>query len=104
MNMRSYVCCTVDKTDVKEMDNLSLLLKLVSDKNRLQLLCMLQNGEHCVCELIEHFNLSQSLISHHLKDLKDGGLVADRKDGKWSYYFLTPKGKEITNIILKIKT
>lgn len=101
--MRSYVCCTVDKTEVKEMDNLSVLLKLVSDKNRLQLLCMLKNGEHCVCELTEHLKLSQSLISHHLKDLRDHKLVAGRKDGKWSYYALTTKGQVITNLIFKIK-
>ena len=85
------------------MGELSSLLKIVSDNNRLQLLCILQHGEHCVCELMEHVKLSQSLISHHLKDLKDFNLVSDRKDGKWSYYFLTSKGIEITNLIFKIK-
>jgi ArsR family transcriptional regulator len=86
--------------DIKQ---LSALLKLVSDNSRLQLLCILQKGEHCVCELMELVKLSQSLISHHLKDLKDFDLVVDRKDGKWSYYSLTTKGQEITNLIFKIK-
>jgi len=35
--------------------------------------------------------------------LKDADLVVDRKDSKWVYYSLTPKGKEITNLIFKIK-
>ena len=52
---------------------------------------------------MEATNLSQSLISHHLKDLKDYGLVSDRKQGKWSYYSLTSKGQKITNLIFKIK-
>lgn len=82
---------------------LAILLKLISDNSRLQILCILQKDEHCVCELIEKTKLSQSLISHHLKDLKNYGLVSDRKQGKWSYYSLTPKGIEITNLIFKIK-
>jgi DNA-binding transcriptional ArsR family regulator len=52
---------------------------------------------------MEHVKLSQSLISHHLKDLKDYDLVSKRIDSKWSYYSLTPKGIEITNLIFKIK-
>lgn len=103
MNMRSCKCCTDNKAKIKGVRELSALFKLISDNNRLQLLCILQDGEHCVCQLIEHLKLSQSLVSHHLKDLKDYGLVTDRKDSKWSYYSLTPKGNEITNLIFKIK-
>lgn len=82
---------------------LSTLLKLISDNSRLQILYLLQKGEHCVCKLMEKTKLSQSLISHHLKDLKDYDLVYDRKQSKWSYYSLTPKGQKITNLIFKIK-
>ncbi len=102
MNMRSYVCCSNHKANLEEVQKLSLLLKIISDNSRLQILCILQNGEHCVCQLIEHVKLSQSLISHHLKDLKDFGLVIDRKDSKWAYYSLTDKGKEITNLIFRM--
>jgi ArsR family transcriptional regulator len=82
---------------------LSTFLKLISDNSRLQILCILQKNEHCVCELMEETKLSQSLVSHHLKDLKDAGLVTDRKDSKRVYYSLTSKGKMITNLIFKIK-
>ena len=81
---------------------LSTLLKIVADNSRLQILCILQTDEHCVCELMEVTNLSQSLISHHLKDLKDAGIVTDEKKGLRVYYSLTKKGKNIINLIFKI--
>lgn len=85
--------------DTKE---LSVLLKLISDKSRLQILCILQDGEHCVCEIFEQLKLSQSLVSHHLKDLKNANLVSDKKEGKWVHYSLTDEGKRITNLLFKI--
>jgi ArsR family transcriptional regulator, arsenate/arsenite/antimonite-responsive transcriptional repressor len=102
MNMSSYKCCSSDSPKSKEVGELSALLKLISENSRLQILCILKNGEHCVCQLMEHAKLSQSLISHHLKDLKDAGLVIDRKDSKWAYYSLTPKGISITKLIFQI--
>lgn len=85
------------------IEELSVFFKLISEHSRLQILSILKNGEHCVCELIDHTKLSQSLISHHLKDLKDAGLVSNRIDGKWSHYSLTTKGQKIINLIFKIK-
>lgn len=102
MNMSSYKCCSSDEFKSKKVGELSALLKLVSENSRLQILCILQNGEHCVCKLMEETKLSQSLISHHLRDLKDADLVSKRIDGKWSHYSLTSKGQKITNLIFKI--
>jgi len=92
MNMRSY-----------DINKLSSILKLLSIPSRLQLFQLLQKGELCVCELIKQTKLSQSLISHHLKDLKDFDLVSGRKEGKWSHYSLTPKGVEIINLVQNLK-
>lgn len=64
----------------------------------------MRKGEHCVCELMEHVDLSQSLISHHLKDLKDAGVVVDEKRGLRVYYSLTDKGKHITNLLFQISS
>ncbi len=100
--MYSYDCCSSKSSKSKKIGDLSALLKIVSENSRLQILCILQSNEHCVCELIEEIKLSQSLISHHLKDLKDYGLVSDRKDGKWVYYSLTDEGKRITNLLFQI--
>ncbi len=51
---------------------------------------------------MEHVKMSQSLISHHLKDLKDNGIVKDEKKGLRVYYSLTKKGKHIINSLFKI--
>lgn len=102
MNMRSYSCCSVDNKEYKKVDSLSSVLQLVDEGRRLQILCILRQGDHCVCEINNHLNASQSLISHHLKDLKDGGLIKDDKKGLNVFYSLTPKGKRITDLVFAI--
>ena len=95
--MSSYSCC---KPYTKESVNINLvnpLLKIVSEENRLKILCILNQKNHCVCELMEHVKISQSLISHHLRDLKDAKLVTDSKKGLRVFYSLTPFGKNIIN-------
>ena len=101
--MGSYSCCTPNKKEVRDVSELSSLLKLVAEESRLKLLCVLRQGKHCVCELIEHGNMSQSLISHHLKNLKEAGLVSDEKKGQWVYYSLTESGKKVSDLLFKIK-
>lgn len=102
MNMGSYNCCSPSSEESKQVTDLSVILKLVSEESRLKLLCLLRQGEHCVCELMEHVNMSQSLISHHLSDLKEAGIVIDDKRGLRVYYKLTKKGKHITNLLFNI--
>lgn len=100
--MDSYKCCDTNNQSFSSIQDLSQLLKLVSDHSRLRILCVLKNNELCVCDIIQNIHLSQSLISHHLSDLKNAGLVVDRKEGKWAYYSLTKKGKRITNLLFQI--
>ena len=102
MNMSSYSCCSVNKQEYKQISSLSSLLRLVGEESRLKILCILKQGEHCVCEVEKHISLSQSLISHHLKDLKNAGLIQDEKKQQWVYYSLTAKGKQITNLLFSI--
>lgn len=102
MNMSSYSCCSPVSSEAKKVIKTSTLLKIVSEESRLKLLCILRRGEHCVCEIREHITLSQSLISHHLKDLKDGGIIKDKKQGLYVYYSLTPEGKRITDLVFQI--
>lgn len=102
MNINSYKCCSSNDSKSKKVVELSSLLKIISGNSRLKILCILQKNEHCVCKLMEETKLSQSLISHHLKDLKDANLVTDQKDGKWVHYSLTDEGKRITNLLFQI--
>lgn len=102
MNMNSYNCCLTSTDEVKKLDKLSSLLGLVTEKSRLKILCLLMNKTHCVCELIDHTKQSQSLVSHHLMDLKKAGIVSFKKNGRRVDYSLTEKGKKITNLLFSI--
>lgn len=102
MNMPSYSCCEPTESASKRVATLASFLKLVSEESRLRLLCILQKGEHCVCELVDHVSLSQSLISHHLKILKEAGVVRDKKRGLRVYYSLTEKGSRVTTVLFSV--
>lgn len=65
---------------------------MVSVKSRLELLFLLHNKPHCVCDLIEHTGMSQSLISHHLSDLETKRYISSKRNGKFIDYQLTLKG------------
>ncbi len=102
MNMHSYNCCTTNKYEFNQVGSLTSLLKLISVESRLKILCILKQGSHCVCEIEKHINESQSLISHHLKDLKNAGLIQDEKKGQFVHYELTESGKHIINSLFKL--
>lgn len=60
--------------------------KALSDKNRVEIIKLLSEEELCACHLLSHFEIAQSTLSHHMKQLTDSGLVKVNKEGKWSYY------------------
>jgi len=60
--------------------------KALADETRQAILQLLIESEKCVSDLVEHFDMSQPTISHHLSILKGLGLVSRRKDGKHVYY------------------
>ncbi|HUV46587.1 MAG TPA: metalloregulator ArsR/SmtB family transcription factor [Candidatus Bathyarchaeia archaeon] len=100
--MSSYNCCIPDRKEFKRIVSLSTLLKLIAEESRLKLLCLLKKEEHCVCELMEYVEMSQSLISHHLSDLKQAGLVVDEKRGPRVYYQLTKSGYKVLNLLKEL--
>ena len=61
-------------------------LKAIADETRIRILDHLGSDECCVCELTEALGIGQSLLSFHLKILKEAGLVTDRREGRWAYY------------------
>lgn len=60
----------------------------LADPIRLKIVGLLGEGERCVCDLTEALDTAQSLLSFHLKTLKDAGVVTDRREGRWNYYSL----------------
>lgn len=69
-------------------ERLAGMLKALSDPIRLRLMSMIAAAdETCVCDLTGPFDVSQPTISHHLKVLRDAGLVDSERRGTWVYYW-----------------
>jgi ArsR family transcriptional regulator len=88
-------CCEpVVYPDVErlEAERMATLARAIADPVRLQLVDVLRKhaGEVCVCELVPLFDLSQPTVSHHLKVLRDAGIVGSERRGLWAYYYVVP--------------
>jgi ArsR family transcriptional regulator len=70
--------------------------KALGDPIRLQLIDVLRKhaGEVCVCELVPLFDVSQPTLSHHLKKLREAGVVDCERRGLWAYYYVVPEALE----------
>ncbi|WP_423748903.1 ArsR/SmtB family transcription factor [Caldibacillus debilis] len=69
-----------------DIERAALVLKLLGDKTRLNMMKILDIQSCCVCEFVEMFQMSQPAISQHLRKLKDMGLVKEEKRGQWVFY------------------
>ena len=88
-------------TAPESREALSSALRALGDPTRLQVLLLLSEGECCVCELVDALGLSQPLLSHHLRVLREQGFVSDRKSGRWSYYRLTREAFEELSALMR---
>jgi ArsR family transcriptional regulator, arsenate/arsenite/antimonite-responsive transcriptional repressor len=77
-------------------ERLATIAKALGDPVRLQLVDVLRNhaGKVCVCELVPLFDISQPTLSHHLKKLRDAGIVDSERRGLWAYYYVTSDALE----------
>ena len=75
---------------------LAQVAKALSDPIRVQLVDVLRRhaGQVCVCELQPLFDVGQPTLSHHLKKLRDAGLVGVERQGLWAYYYVLPDALE----------
>lgn len=79
--------------DEERAADLAKIFKALGDPVRLRLMSMIasrEGGEVCVCELTPAFDLSQPTISHHLKLLRQAGLIDCERRGTWVYYWVLP--------------
>jgi len=73
---------------VKTDESPSRRFHALADETRLRIIDRLRDGEDCVCNLTGPLGTRQSLLSFHLRTLKDAGIIQDRKAGRWVYYSL----------------
>jgi ArsR family transcriptional regulator len=90
-------CCSPlvrEPLSAEQALELSRLFKAMGDPVRLRLLSLIashEGGEACVCDVIGVFELSGPTISHHLKVLREAGLISGQRRGTWIYYRVHPE-------------
>ncbi len=90
--VEAVACCsplTREPLSAEAAEGIVPLVKALADPVRLRLLSLVashEDGEACVCDLNDAFELSQPTISHHLKTLHEAGLLDRDKRGVWVYY------------------
>lgn len=92
-------CCEpVVYPDVEreQAGRMAMVAKALGDPIRLQLVDVLRKhaGKVCVCELVPLFDLSQPTVSHHLRVLREAGIVGSERQGLWAYYYVVPGALE----------
>ena len=88
------ICCgpATEPLSEPESEELAARFKALADPTRVAIVNRLSAAEEvCVCDLTESFELSQPTISHHLKILREAGLVESSRRGTWAYYRLVPQ-------------
>lgn len=77
-----------EKPEQREFDRVSDTFQLISDSTRLKILWLLCHSEECVINIAAAIDMSSPAVSHHLRVLKQSGLLYSRREGKEAYYTL----------------
>jgi len=89
-----FKCCTKSTVQEKEVSRLYEFLRVIADKNRLKILCVLKKGSMCVCDIFPAVGISQKLASHHLRQMRRIDLVCEERKGNFIHYSIN---KEVLN-------
>ncbi len=89
-------CCPEAVVYDRDLTDEAALFKALADPVRVAILATLARAEHevCVCDFTSGVELNQSTVSHHLKILKDAGLVTSVRRGTWGYYSLAADARD----------
>ena len=101
-------CCSLPpslRLTPEEAQRLAAIFKALGHPVRLQIVELLSRfgGQVCVCDVESQFDLSQPTISHHLKILREVGLVASEQRGLWAFYVVQPEAMaQIRSVLLSM--
>jgi len=89
-------CCPETAIYDRDLSREASLFRALADPARVAIVATLARAEHevCVCDFTSGLALNQSTVSHHLKILKDAGLVTSERRGTWGYYSLASGARE----------
>ena len=90
--------------DPAQASRFAPMFKALGDPVRLRLLSMIasaRGGEVCVCDLTGEFHLTGPTISHHLKVLRESGLITGERRGTWVYYRMIPAALAVMGTLLE---
>ncbi len=105
-DLSNGVCCAPLIAEPLSADwagDLARMFKALGDPARLRLLSLIAShagGEACVCDISDSFDLSQPTISHHLKVLREAGLLDCERRGTWVYYWVIPAALQQLSSVL----
>jgi ArsR family transcriptional regulator len=107
LEQRSGGCCTpisVAALEPAEAAEGATALKALSDPIRLRLMSIIASADEeiCVCDITPHFDVSGPTISHHLRVLREAGLVDCERRGTWVYYWPLPERLEWVSTLLSV--
>ncbi len=100
-------CAPVLAAPLADAEAVSLAesFQVLADPVRLRLLSLVAaapEGEVCACDLVEPLDRSQPTVSHHLKVLREAGLLAAEKRGSWIYYRVVPERLAVLRDVLAV--
>ena len=101
----AVTCCGLAATPVtaEDAERLAPMFKALGDPVRLQMTSMIAaQRELCVCEITPAFELSSATISHHLKTLREAGLVDSERRGTYVYYWIQPEALGALSALLAV--
>ncbi|MFA6458279.1 MAG: metalloregulator ArsR/SmtB family transcription factor [Patescibacteria group bacterium] len=84
--MKKNLCCQGGCNSKADFQKVIDFLKVINEPNRLKIVCFLKHGEQCVCEIWKKLEIPQNLTSHHLKALKEFGIIVSRQEGRKMIY------------------
>src|SRR5207248_11349009 len=93
--------------DERQATALAGVFKALADPARFRLFSLIAShagGEVCVCDLTPAFDLTQPTISHHLRVLREAGLVNCERRGTWVYYWIVPAQLAALSQLLDVST
>lgn len=96
MIQRPAACCATpsEPPPLPDSETLVARFKALGDATRLEVFRLIaaQEAPLCACDIVDRFDVSQPTISHHLRVLRQAGLITATKRGVWMYYAVAPRG------------